>query len=456
MIIERIKSEGLAHLSYILGSNNEAIVIDPRRDVQVYLDLAQQKEMHIEYIFETHRNEDYVIGSLELADLTGARIFHGPELDYKFGESLIDGQEFFFGVLKLTALHTPGHTNGCMSYVLTDLASGEAPVMVFTGDALFIGDVGRTDFGGPDEAPRMAANLYNSIFNKLLPLGDSVILCPAHGSGSVCGAGISKREHSTLGLERLQNPVLQLKKIEDFIQHKVTEHHEYAPYFRKMEEYNQNGPPLLGHLPSPIPLSPQKFQDWMKQGAIVVDTRMPADFGSAYIKGSYNIMVQNLPTYAGWVLPYNKPILLVVEDPAHLDSAVRYLIRIGYDQIVGYLYRGVEAWYNKALPIEHLGLITYEGLKNQIDQGDNLVLLDVRRKDEWEEGHLEGVVHTYVGHLPKQQVEIPKDRPIVVICASGERASLGASILRRQGYLDVYNLLGGMLSWKNADYPTVK
>ncbi len=452
MIIERIKSEGIAHLSYFLGSEREAVVIDPRRDCQVYLDLAQQKEMNIKYIFETHRNEDFVIGSVELAHLTQAKIFHGPGLDFKYGERLKDGQEFVFGVLKLTAIHTPGHTPESMSYILRDLTAGEEPVMVFTGDALFVGDVGRTDFNGSGSAEK----LYDSIFNKILALGDSVILCPAHGAGSICGSSISKREHSTLGLERVQNPVLQKKSKEDFIKFKDAEHHELPPYFRKMEEYNLNGPPLLDHLPTPSPLSPQTFQGWMKQGAMIVDTRMPPDFGAAYIKGSYNIWLDGLPTFAGWVLSYDTPILLVVEDRAHINQAVRSLIRLGYDQIIGYLYRGVEAWYNKALPIEQLGLLTAQELKNRLDQGDEFVLLDVRDNEEWENGHIEDVLHIYVGHLEERLNEVPRDRHIMVVCGTGERASLGASILRREGYYEVYNLLGGMTAWKNAEYPLVR
>jgi hydroxyacylglutathione hydrolase len=212
MIFERIKSEGLAHLSYFIGSEDEAVVIDPRRDCQVYVDLARREGMTIKYIFETHRNEDYIVGSLELKNLTEAEIYHGRGLEFKYGNFVDDGQGFSFGKLKLTALHTPGHTDESMSYTLADLETGKEPVMVFTGDALFVGDVGRTDLYGPEEAPRMASNLYDSIFNKILPLGDQVILCPAHGAGSVCGGAISKREYSTLGLERIYNPVLQKRR----------------------------------------------------------------------------------------------------------------------------------------------------------------------------------------------------------------------------------------------------
>ncbi len=272
--IRKIKSEGLSQNAYFLGSENEAIVIDPRRDCQIFIDIAQQEEITIKGIFETHRNEDYVIGSIELAKRTRAEIYHGSKLDFKYGQSLKDGQEFFFGKIKLVAIETPGHTNESMSYALADLDVNEKPIMVFTGDTLFVGDVGRTDLYGPNEAPRLAAALYDSIFNKLLPLGDEVLIFPGHGAGSVCGGNISQREDSTLGIERVYNPLLQ-KSREQFINYKVNEHHTRPYYFLKMEKYNLEGPPLFDKLPTPPPLMPQAFLKQMKLGAIVVDTRQP-------------------------------------------------------------------------------------------------------------------------------------------------------------------------------------
>ena len=201
MLIKKVKSEGLSQNSYFIGSGNQAVIIDPRRDCQIFIDMAQQEEMTIKAIFETHRNEDYVIGSVELAKSTGAEIYHGSKLDFKYGQSLEDGQEFLFGKMKLNALETPGHTDESMSFALADLDLSEKPLMVFTGDTLFVGDVGRTDLYGPVEAQRLAEALYDSIFNKLLPLGDEVLIFPAHGAGSVCGGDISQREESTLGLE---------------------------------------------------------------------------------------------------------------------------------------------------------------------------------------------------------------------------------------------------------------
>jgi hydroxyacylglutathione hydrolase len=453
MIYKRVKSEGLAHLSYFIGSENDAVVIDPRRDCQIYADIANQEEVEIQYIFETHRNEDYVIGSLELADLTGADVYHGPWPDFQYGRPLTDGQIFNIGKLQVTAIHTPGHTPGCMSYAVADLASGDETVLVCTGDALFVNDVGRTDFGGLDKRGEWSENLYNSIFQKLLPLGDQAIMCPAHGSGSVCGANIAEREWSTLGLERRMNLLLQLSK-EKFIERKVNEHHEVPPYFRKMEQYNLEGPPILRSLPEPSLLSPLEFQELMDNGAVVVDTRTPPAFGSAHINGSYSIWLGGLPSFAGWVLSHDQPILLVLKDRGHLESAVRYLFRIGYDMLEGYIL-GVEAWSAKALPLKHLGLLTIQELKARLDKGNDLTLLDVRTDEEWDSERIEGAIHMYVGHLEEHITEILTGQTTAVICSIGNRASLGASILQRKGYTDLHVVLGGMYAWQNAGYKVI-
>ena len=409
MIFERIKSEGLAHLSYFIGSEDEALVIDPRRDCQVYIDLARREGMTIKNIFETHRNEDYVIGSLELKNLTYAEIYHGRGVDFKYGNFVDEGQGFGFGKLKLTALHTPGHTDESMSYTLADLETGKEQVMVFTGDALFVGDVGRTDLYGPKEASRMASNLYDSIFNKILPLGDEVILCPAHGAGSVCGGAISEREYSTLGLERIQNSILQKTGKEDFVKFKVEEKLEFPPYFEKMEQYNLQGPPLLQCLPVPELLSPEKFKAEMEKGAVVVDTRMPHSFGGAHIKDTYSIWLGGIPSFAGWVLPYDKPILLVLEEKEQLDTAVRYLIRLGYDNVAGLLNGGIAAWYIEALPIDSFNLLSVYDLKDKLEKGEEMVILDVRGDKEWARGHINGARHIYVGHREENLDKVPKD-----------------------------------------------
>lgn len=456
MILERFKSEGIAHNSYLLGSNNDAIVIDPIRDCQIYADFAQQMGLKIKYIFETHRNEDYVIGSVELKNLTGAEIFHGPGLDWKYGSLLLNGQTFQIGKLRLTAIHTPGHTDESMSYSVADLATGGTTVIIFTGDTLFVNDVGRTDLYGSKEVPRLASTLYDSIFQHILPLGDGVIIYPAHGNGSVCGGHIAVRNESTIGIERRQNPLLHKTNKEEFVKHKVAEILERPPYFTRMEKYNLEGPPLLACMPLPTPFTPFEFRSEMEKGALVIDTSEPATFGGIHIKGAYSIWVEGIPSFAGWVLPYDKPILLVIERQSDLEKAVRYFIRVGYDQIIGYLKGGIENWYNAGYPMESLSLLSVHQLKDMLDRQEPMTVLDTRGQEEWESGHIEGAIHIYVGHLEQRIAEVPKDKPVAVYCRTGYRAGLSASILLRAGHQKVYNIPGSVTAWIAAGFPIVK
>lgn len=451
MIVRRIRSEVVAHLSYLIGSDYEALVVDPRRDPYTYVDIAKQEHLNIEYVFETHRNEDYVIGSRELASLTGAEIYHGPWPAFRYGKTLTDGQEFKVGNLKVVAIHTPGHTPGCMSYAVWDLESGEETVMVCTGDALFVNDVGRTDFAGPAKKREWSEHLYNSIFNKILPLGDHVILCPAHGAGSVCGAGIAEREWSTLGLERLMNPVLQKSK-EDFIEYKISEHHEYAPYFGMMERLNVEGAPFIGYGPNPPALKPKEFKEKIEQGAVIADFRPAPSFGAGHIKGAYSIALER-SGLAGWVLPYDTPILLVLQHKEHLDRVATNLARIGYDNLDGHLAPSMVSWYKAALPIERLDLLTVMDLEERLRKDNGLLVLDVRSRDEWLDAHIEGSLNLYAGLLQQRVVDLPEAERIAVICESGTRSSFACSILLRAGRKNISNVLGGMGAWKVANYP---
>ena len=451
MIFEKVKSEIVSHLSYFIGSGTEAVVVDPRRDCQVYVDIANREGVNIRHIFETHRNEDYIIGSKELADLTGAEIHHGPWPEFSYGKVVPDGKVFKVGKLKVTVIHTPGHTPGDISIAVVDTAIGEETVLVCTGDNLFVNDTGRTDFGGPEKRREWSENLYDSIFNKLFPLGDHVVLCPAHGSGSVCGGKIADRETSTLGLERLMNPLLQLGR-EEFVNYKVEERHEYAPYFRKMEVYNVEGAPYFGVGPYPPALAPEEFKEKWEGGAIVLDTRPPPSFGAGHIKGSYSLALKRLGL-VGWVLPYDKPILLLMASQGHLDFVTRNLARIGYDDVAGYMAGSIVNWYKKGLPLERLEMMTVSELKETLDSGEDWLVLDVRSHEEWEEGYIDGAMNVYVGLLEKRLDEIPQDRSIAVICKSGTRSGFASSIMLRAGRKNVHNVLGGMEAWKNLGYP---
>lgn len=453
MKFQALKSEIVSHISYLVGSKNEAAVIDPRRDCDIYLETAKKWEAKIKFVFETHRNEDYVIGSVELAKATGAKVFHGPGLDWGYGSTISDTQEFSMGSLTTLALHTPGHSPESTCYVLLDSESGNQPVMVFTGDTLFVGDVGRTDFLGPEMTPIMSEKMYKSLFKKLLPLGDGVIVLPAHGARSVCGGKISEREISTVGIEKATNPMLQLSK-EQFIATKVAERHQTPPYFRRMEQYNLHGPPILGMVANARPLQPSEFNDKAKEGAYIVDVRTPVAFGGAHIEGSYSLPPSRLSN-AGWVLPYDKPILIVAENLEAVDFAERSLYRLGYDNVEGYLGNGLESWYKESLSVAKLNLTTVQDLNRMLSSEQDIFVLDVRRENEWNEGHIEGSTRIYPGKLQNETDRLPRSKPIFVICKTGNRSSFGASVLLREGFDQVYNVLGGTDAWKRAAYPLV-
>lgn len=455
MFLETISSEGLAHRSYIIGSNGSAAVIDPRRDCQIYADIARRNGAVISYIFETHRNEDYTIGSRELVALTGAEILHGAQLSFEYGTAVHDGDTLTIGTLKLKVLETPGHTYESISIAVIDTAFGEKPVAVFTGDALFIGDVGRTDFF-PDKKEETATLLYESIFNKLLPLGDQVLLYPAHGAGSVCGSGMAAREFSTLGYERLYNPSLQLD-LQAFVEKKITERHYIAPYFKQMEKNNQNGAALLKHIPVPAPCSADDFAREIDLSQLqVLDTRSPEAIAGAYISGSIPIPLDMVPVFAGWFLSYDRPIGLVTDRYEDVEQAVRYLMRIGYESIPMFMHGGMHAWETSGRLYETIPAMHVEALKRRLDAKENFTLLDVRSADEFDSGHIPDALHIYVGEIRDKLDKIPRDIPVVTFCNSGKRAMIAAALLKNEGFCDVATCLGSMLACEVAGCPVTE
>ncbi len=446
MLFLRIKSEGLSHISYFIGSGSEAAVIDPRRDIDVYLNIAREHCLHIKYIFETHRNEDLVAGSLSLSSVTGAKVYHGGALDFKYGNEAAEGDRFDMGQVRLAALETPGHTPESLSYVLYE-NTGEMPLMAFTGDTVFPGSTGRTDLGG--DRAKATGILYDSIKQKILKLGDSVILCPAHGAGSVCGTGIDDREATTVGYERLANPDIRLDR-ESFIARKMSESLRKPPYFLQMEKMNLEGSATSRVKYSPRPLNVHEFQDEIKNG-IIFDTRMPYAF-AAHISGAYSIWLDGLSTYPGWIAEYSKPIYLVLERDDEVSKAATCLYRIGFDNVRGYLCGGFQPWLNLASDLEFIGFLVPDALAGMIAAG-NIDVLDVRSDVEWSEGRIKESKHIFIGELERRANEVSKDRAVACICSTGMRASLAASILKRSGVKTVYNVLGGIEAWKKKDYP---
>ena len=443
MFVQKIKSEGISHLSYILGDGAEAVVIDPRRDCAVYTEIAAREGAAITHIFETHRNEDYVIGSRDLARRTGATIHHGSALDFEFGQPASEGDLFHVGGISIEVLETPGHTDESLSFVIRDREFGDTPVGVFTGDALFIGDVGRTDFF-PERAREVAGLLYDSIFEKLLPLGDQTILYPAHGAGSVCGDSMASREFSTLGYERLRNPVLQKTDREEFIDHKVNEKHYQPPYFRKMEEYNLKGAPPLKELPVPPPLSAHGVAKARDAGAVLVDLRSPEAFAGAFVPDSLAIPLDMLPGYAGYLLDYDTDLVFIAESDADIHVGVRYLLRMGYDRFSGYLKGGVHAWEVTGRPFDRIGAVHASTLQQRMDNNEDFTLVDVRKVTEVEEGRLPNSTHIFLGELQDRLDELDNSKPVVTFCGSGRRALIAAAILKRHGFKQVEDSLGSM------------
>lgn len=446
MLFLRIKSRGLAHNSYFVGSGGEAVVIDPRRDIDVYLEIAREHCLKIKCVFETHRNEDYVIGSAALNAATGAAIYHGRALDFKYGNKTGEGDRFNIGGVYFLALETPGHTPESLTYVLYE-EKDKTPLMAFTGDTIFPGSTGRTDLW--DDGAKASGILYDSITKKILPLGDGVILCPAHGAGSVCGIGISDRDDSTIGYERLNNPDLKLDR-NSFIAKKIAEPLDKPPYFVRMERVNKEGDSSTGKPRKIRPLEPEAFRDAIIKG-IVIDARMPASF-AAHIPGSYSIWQDGLSTYPGWIDAYDRPVFLVLEKDTDVEEAKKYLYRIGIDHIDGYLCKGFQPWLESALEVDFLGLLVPDSLAGMLSAG-KIDVLDVRSEAEWRDGRIKEARHIYVGELERRVNEVPKDRPVACICSTGKRASLAASILKRAGVKTVYNVLGGIEAWKRKDYP---
>ncbi len=456
IFLEKVKSEGLSHLSYILGQGGQAAVIDPRRDFNLYIHIAQQNNARITHIFETHRNEDYVIGSRGLARKTGAAVYHGKDLDFAYGHPVSEGDTFEIGNLKIAILETPGHTLESISLVVKDSSFGDQPIAVFTGDLLFIGSVGRTDLL-PDRVAEVAGMQYDSIFNKILPLGDQVILFPAHGSGSVCGSGMAAREFSTLGYERENNPALQVSSREEYIERKVRENPHQPPYFKKMEQYNQQGPPDMDSLPRPDPLSADAFARAMEEGMLVLDVRSPEAFAGAFIPKSLAIPLELIPAYGGYFIPYDRDIGLVVNSSEDVARAVRYLIRLGYDRIAGYLAGGMSGWETSGRPYDRIASVHVNELVERFKKKADFTLLDVREESELkEEGTFADSMHVFLGDLPGQIDRIPRDKPVTTFCGSGMRAIIAASILKQHEFGRVEDNLGSMSACQAAGCPVAE
>ncbi len=450
MQIERIVTPGLAHYSYIIADGGRAAVIDPRRDVEVYLAWLRDHGARLERIFETHRHEDFIVGSVELARLSGATIHHAEaQLDHPHGEAVYGGESWRLGGLTIEALATPGHTPGSISYLVREPA-GE-PWLVFTGDTLFAGDLGRVDLPGVERMEEMAGLLYDSLQERLLPLGDGVIVCPAHGAGSVCGAGITERPWTTIGLERRLNPKLRHSDRAAFIEAVAVEL-ERPPYFRRSEEWNLHGPPPLATRLRPPALSPDEFAEYGAQ-AQLVDTRPVGCFAAAHPPGSLSLARPVLAGHAGWLLDYERPILLITPLDGPVEE-IDLLRRMGFDNLGGVLAGGMTAWEMAGRPLAAVETLTTRELCALLDSGERPELLDVRSEEELEsQGRIAGARHIPLTRLAGRLDELDGEAETVIFCGSGIRSMSAAALLRRAGVDRPRVALGGLSAWSSTACP---
>jgi glyoxylase-like metal-dependent hydrolase (beta-lactamase superfamily II)/rhodanese-related sulfurtransferase len=451
--VERFYLGCLAHASYMIGADGVAAVIDPQRDVDIYLEAAAKNGWKIEHIIETHMHADFVSGHRELAERTGARIYLGAGSGARFDHVEVrDGDEATFGPCRLRFLQTPGHTLESICIVMNDLGQPQRPASVFTGDTLFVGDVGRPDLSASHTPQQLAAILYQSLHEKLLKLPDDTEIFPAHGAGSLCGRQMSSESSSTIGKQRHSNYALLAGSSEEFV-HLLTDNMPAAPeYFAKEVELNRQGAAPVSQLPALAPLTPAEVLRLQGEGALVVDTRPGMQFGAAHVPGSIHIALTG--QYASWaarILGLGTRLIIVGEDPEHVRESQLRLARVGMENVVGYLADGVVGWIKGGFELEYIPQITVEEFDQlRREQPDRIAVLDVREPGEVSGGAIEGSVRIPLGKLKGRVEELDRGKLLVVHCKGGYRSSIATSLLRQAGFRDIANLTGGFDAWKAA------
>ena len=461
--MQRFEVPGLAHYSYAIEAAGEAAMIDPRRDIDVYTAYAAANGLRISHVLETHIHADYASGARELAETTGAELLvsghdGGQDFQYRFPhQAFRDGEQLRMGDLRFVALHTPGHTPEHLSFLLYDAQKGMQPVALFSGDFVFVGSLGRPDLLGEQAKINLAESLYESLQKKIAGLPDSVEVYPAHGAGSMCGSGMdSGRAQSTLGYERQFNPFFLEADKTAFVARILGNVPPFPDYYRRMKRVNSEGPKILRGLPGNAPMALSEFQTAIgSEGATVVDLRPPGAFGAAHIPGAFNIGVgPSLSTWAAWVVPYDRPIFLAGNDGTDYEDAIRSLVRVGLDDVRGYLAGGIRAWIEAGAGSATIPQISVAKMQELAAKG--AYLLDVRSDGEWQSGHVKGATHIMGGELPQRTSELPGNTAIHVICGSGYRSSVAVSVLARAGFRNIVNVSGGMTAWNQQKLPTVK
>lgn len=471
MLLKYFYDEKLAHASYLVGcqGTNQALIVDPGRDIEPYLHEAEANDMEIVGVAETHIHADFVSGARELAERTGATLYLSDEGDenwkYHFAGDykhrlLKDGDAFRVGNVEFQVMHTPGHTPEHLSFLLTDHGGGASePMGIFTGDFVFVGSIGRPDLlekaaGIADTAVAGARQQFASV-QRFKELPDYLQVWPAHGAGSACGKGLGAVPSSTVGYEKRFNPALQVDDVEAFIDYLLEDQPEPPRYFAVMKRVNKEGPALLQKLSRPPHLPAPRLRDLLETGAQVVDTRQTGAYARQFLQGAINIPAHELAAWAGWLVDYDRPLYLIV-DSQDAGEVVRDLTYIGVDNIAGYFEtQAIDALGEMGYPLQSYNTTTPEQVAGQVARGE-VVLVDVRNETEWAEGHVPEARHIMLGYLAERAGEIIDHRPIVVQCRTGNRSAIGASILLAQGAREVVNLQGGFRDWEAAGLPVAR
>jgi hydroxyacylglutathione hydrolase len=460
MLVRQFVLDGLGHLSTLIAdeASGLAAVIDPRRDVDVYLEATRERGLRISHVVETHLHNDYVSGGRELVAATGAEhvIGAGAELRHPF-RPVRDGEAFPVGGVRFAALDTPGHTPEHVAYAISDLSRADEPVAMFTGGSLLVGSVGRTDLLGQDRAIAGARAMFRSLHEVILGHPDYVEVYPTHGAGSLCSTAISSTAHSTIGFERRHNPLLQPTEVDAFARALLAGQPAFPRYFARMRPTNQAGPRVLGGVPEPRPMSVEAAQEALAAGALLIDLRSPRRHAAAHVPGSLSIPAgSSFGTWLGWVVPEpDRPLVLLLETPADWDDAIRQAIRIGFESVVGYVDGGLDAWISAGLPVEEGGRQTVVELARALAAGGPgaPLVVDVRQASEYEAGHLPGSLAIGAGELPDRLAGLARDQPVVTICEAGYRASVAASLLRAAGFVHVAAVASGVPDWVAQGFP---
>jgi hydroxyacylglutathione hydrolase len=450
----------LAHASYLIGSDGEAAVVDPQRDVDQYIKEAQANGLQIKYVIETHLHADFVSGHRELATRTGAEIIFGAQAAATFPHRRVrDRDEIECGKVVLRILETPGHTPESISILVIDTELSNQPQKVLTGDTLFIGDVGRPDLaGGKGYTPQtMAAMMYDTLHGKLLQLSDDVEVYPAHGAGSMCGKNMSTETSSTIGQQRKSNYALKPMSKDQFVRMMTADLPEAPAYFSKDAEINRSGAASLEALSRPAALSPKEFGELAARGHLILDVRSASEFGAGHVPGSLNIgLGGQFAIWSGCLIPMTTPIIVVAESEEKVDEAVLRLARVGIESVKGYLLDGMLAWHEAGLHSNVLPQITVDDLNSLLAHEAELQVLDVRRPPEYESGHVPRAVGAPLAILKESipALQLDSQKPTAVICAGGYRSSAATSILEQAGFTNLRNVTGGTSAWINSGYPT--